>query len=325
MLLTRVNLIIIILSSILLCACQPIMPKPKQSFIHSANGSVDAFLSRDSNWLLVSSQTNQVQLWNLQEQALTYIWQQSSTKHNPVYLTHISADNKYAALASRTEFSLWNMHSGKNIGYWQVKDSNIRDIAVNRTGSKVILGKSNGDILLFNPQTQEQVTFFAHSQKINQIALSNDGQFLISASNDYTALLWDINKQTIIQRFVHPQRITQVAISADNQFIFTSSGAYAAIYDRETGQEVSRLSADNHQQDYTAARFSTDASLLATGSPDRQLMLWQVQTGKLLNQWQVALKPDKPISGATVYSLAFKDGMILSDSSSGITEYWRYK
>ncbi|WAJ69965.1 WD40 repeat domain-containing protein [Catenovulum adriaticum] len=325
MLLTRVNLIIIILSSISLCACQPITPKPKQSFIHSANGSVDAFLSNDSNWLLVSSQTNQVQLWNLQEQALTYIWQQSSTKHNPVYLIHISAGNEYAVLASRTEFSLWNMHSGKNIGYWQVKDSNIRDIVVNRTGSKVVLGKSNGDILIFNPQTQEQATFFAHSQKINQIALSNDGQYLISASNDYTALLWDINKQTIIQRFVHPQRVTQVAISADNQLIFASSGAYAAIYDSKSGNEVSRLSQKNHQQSYTAVRFSADSNWLATGSPDRQLMLWQVQTGKLVNQWQVAIKQDNPISGAIVYSLAFKDGMILSDSSSGITEYWRYK
>lgn len=325
MLLTRVNLIIIILSLMSLCACQPITPKPEQSFIHSTHGSVDAFLSKDSNWLLVSSQTNQVQLWNLQEQALTYIWQQSSTKHNPVYLTHISAGNEYAALASRTEFSLWNMHSGKNIGYWQVKDSNIRDIVVNRTGSKVVLGKSNGDILIFNPQTQEQVTFFAHSQKINKISLSDDGQFLISSSNDYTALLWDMNKKAIVQRFVHPQRITQVAISADNQLVFVSSGAYAAIYKRQTGEEVSRLSPSNHQQSYTAVRFSKGANWLATGSPDRQLMLWQVQTGKLVNQWQVATKQDNPISGATVYSLAFKDGMILSDSSSGITEYWRYQ
>ncbi|MCU4676387.1 hypothetical protein N7931_12185 [Catenovulum sp. 2E275] len=298
--------------------------KPLSAFQHAKQGSTDSYFSSDADWLIVSQNTK-VQLWNMQEKALTYIWQQSSNESKPVYLTHISSGNGFAVTASQSEFSLWDMHSGKNIGYWQVKDSNIRDIAVTRSGSKILLGKSNGDILIFNPKTQEQHIFFGHSEKINQIALSADDIWALSASNDYTALLWDINSQKIIQRFVHPERITQIAISSNKRYLFVSSNRFASIYNSLTGKEICRLNAEHHQKSYSVARFSPDNTKLATGSPDRQLMLWDVQTGKLLKQWQVAVKPDNPLNGALVYSLAFVDNThLVSDASSGISEYWRF-
>ncbi len=326
--LTRVNPIIlcILVLIALLTACQPNQIKPSAAFIHSAQGSVASYFSNQAQWLIVSTQAGQVQLWNLQEKALTYIWQQSSAQSNPVYLTYIASGNEFAVTASQSEFSLWDMHSGKNLGYWQVKDSNIRDIVVNRSGSKILLGKSSGDILIFNPQTAEQSSFFGHSEKINQIALSDDSQWALSSSNDYTALLWSLNDKHVLHRFVHPQRITQVAISPDKRFVFVSSNQLASVYDSQTGQEVSRLQSEYHQSSYSAARFSPSGNLLATGSGNRQLMLWQVQTGKLIKRWQVATKTDNPISGALVNSLAFdQTNQLVSDASSGVTEYWRYE
>ncbi|MBU2391938.1 MAG: hypothetical protein KKH70_01105, partial [Gammaproteobacteria bacterium] len=76
----------------------------------------------------------------------------------------------------------------------------------------------------------------------------------------------------------------------------------------------------------TAARFSPNGKWLVTGSPSRALILWDVATGKKLQQWQVrAILNSRPAS-AVIHAVAFlNDSQIISESSSGVAEVWEIK
>ena len=107
------------------------------------------------------------------------------------------------------------------------------------------------------------------------------------------------------------------------RYLFTADGKdKAQIWDAQTGLALSRLHFIERQLIFTSARFSDDGKHLLTGSPAKRLAMWDVQTGKVINEWRVAPNSGPSPQSAVVYAVGFDGNTPVSISSSGNYEKW---
>ncbi|QBL10610.1 hypothetical protein E0Z06_14340 [Rheinheimera sp. D18] len=313
---------------LLLGGCEKLSsPLPAQQFTHVAKGSYAAALSDDARFAAVSSVQDGVALWDLQTNALKYQWRHQDAADNLVFSLAISHDNSHVLTADQHTYALWNTENGKNIGYWQLDEATVRDIAVSDNGAHLLIGKSNGGVQHITLASGRRLEFLGHTERINSVAMSPNGRYALTGGNDYKAYLWDTQSAQIIYSFSHPSRVTKVALDPQGRYAFTAdSQDLAQIWDIKTGKLISKLQFSARQQVFSAVTFSPDGKTLATGAPTRKLALWDVQTGAELQRWQVSVRPDSRPPSAVVHAVAFLgDNQLISESSSGIAEVWDIK
>jgi len=310
---------------ILLTGCEKLTsPPPLQQFPHVAQGSYAATLSDDGRFAAVSSIQDGVALWDLKSNALKYQWKHLDTAENLVFSLAISHNNSHVLTADQHTYALWETSSGQNIGFWQLDAATVRDVAVSNNGNHLLIGKSDGGVQHITLSSGRRLEFLGHTERINSVAMSPNGRYALTGGNDYKAHLWDTQSAQIIYSFSHPSRVTKVALDPQGRFAFSAdSQDLAQIWDIKTGKLVSTLQFMARQQVFSAVRFSADGKYLATGAPTRKLALWDVQTGRELQHWQVSVRADSRPASAVVHAVTFlNDAQLISESSSGIAEVW---
>lgn len=310
----------------LVSACQPLDSTPKQRWQHAVEGAYAANISNDAKYSVVSSIHHGISLWDLDNNALKYTWfQQQDSADNLVLALDIADNNSHVLTASRKNFALWNIQTGQSEGYWQVRESNIRDIALANNGEYLLIGKSNGTVVHVSLSSGRRLEFLGHQEKINSVDMLPNGRVAISGSNDFVAYVWDTVSGQVIYRFNHPSRVTKVALDARGRYAFTADSQKASyIWDLKTGKRISTLQYTNRQEIFSSVQFSPDGKHLLTGAPTRKVSLWEINSGKRLTNWRVMPRDDIRPAGAVVYSVAFRDNShILTESSSGYAELWQ--
>ena len=306
--------------------CSESSSVPKQQLIHAIEGAYAADISNDGKYSIVSSIHHGLSFWDLEKQALLYSWSLTQdSADNLVLAADISDDNAHVVTANKNAFALWNTTSGESEGYWQVRESNIRDISVSNQGDYVLIGKSNGTVVHVTIDTGRRLEFLGHQEKINSVDMLPNGRIAISGSNDFVAYVWDTKSGQVIYRFNHPSRVTKVALDPKGRFAFSAdSKKDAHIWDLKTGKKISSLQYTNRQEVFSSVRFSPKGDYLLTGAPSRKVSLWQLGTGKRMKSWYVSPRKDICPAGAVVYSVAFRDNEhILTESSAGFNELWQ--
>lgn len=314
--------------AVIITSCQPSGQQPINQWQHAVEGAYAANISNDGTLSVVSSIHHGISLWDIKNNALKFNWsQQQDSADNLVLATDIADDNSYVLTASRKNFSLWNAKTGQSEGFWQIDQSNIRDIAISNNGSAILLGRSDGKVVHLSPNSGRRIEFLGHQEKINSVDLLPNGRIALSGSNDFVAFVWDTQTGQVIYRFNHPSRVTKVALDPKGRFAFTADSKKSAnIWDLKTGERISQLKYANRQEVFSAISFSPDGQYLVTGAPSRKVSVWQLSTGKRLTSWRVTPRTDTRPAGAVVYSVAFRDNtQILTESSSGYAELWQAK
>jgi WD40 repeat protein len=324
----KLTLLFICLLGVLTSACQPAGDKPIQRWQHATEGAYAANISNDGKYSVVSSIHHGLSLWDLEKNALKYSWsQQQNSSDNLVLLADISNNNSHALTANREAFSLWNIDTGESEGYWKVRESTIRDIALSNNGDFILLGKSNGTVVHITMSNGRRLEFLGHQEKINAVDMLPNGRIAISGGNDYVAYIWDTKSGQVIYRFNHPSRVTMVALDPQGRFAFTADSQKSSnIWDLKTGKRISQLQYFNRHEVFSSVQFSDDGTKLLTGAPTRKVSLWSIATGERLDSWRVTPKESIRAAGAVVYSVAFRGKkQIITESSSGYAELWQRK
>ena len=237
------NKLTVLFISCLLLACQPAGQKPIERWQHAVEGAYAANISNDAKLSVVSSIHHGISLWDIENNALKYTWsQQQDSADNLVLAADIANNNSHVLTASRRNFSLWNTETGESEGFWQVRDSNIRDIALANDGKFILIGKSSGTVVHLNPNNGRRIEFLGHQEKINSVDLLPNGRIALSGSNDFVAYVWDTQSGQVIYRFNHPSRVTKVAIDPLGRYAFTADSKKSAnIWDLKSGLLISKL------------------------------------------------------------------------------------
>lgn len=310
--------------SLILTGCSFAIDEPLKSSTHSKGGALAAVIANDASLSVVSGISQNVTVWDLTQNTAKYHWSHQGEGNNLVVSLAIAYDNSYVVTSDREAFGLWNLTTGDPDGFWRIDESNIRDIAVSNQGRGILVGRSNGKVMFFEPKTGRRLEFLGHQEKINSVDLSPNGFYALTGGNDYVAYLWDTRSGQVIYKFTHPSRVTMVALDPEGRYAFTAdSQKLARIWDIQTGKEVSRLHYFERQKIFSSARFSKDGKQLLTGSPTRRIDLWDVATGEKQQEWRVAPREGPQPQGAVVYAVGFlNEHSLISESSSGLAEVW---
>lgn len=313
-----------ILLFIFLCSCSRVETTPVQQWKHAAQATYAATLSSDGRYAVQSTLQHGITIWDTEQQGLLYQWNHQDVDENVVFVLAISPNNSHVLSADRDNFALWRIEDGENVGYWQLDEASVRDVAVSNNADHLLIGKSNGGVQHITFSSGRRLEFLGHSERINSVDLSPNGRYALTGGNDYMAYLWDTESAQIIHSFPHPSRVTKVKLDPQGRYAFTAdSQSMAQIWDIQTGQPVSRLQFTARQQIFSAVRFSDDGRWLATGAPSRKLALWDVQSGEELQRWRVSPRVGSRPPSAAVHAVAFfGPHQIISESSSGLAEVW---
>jgi WD40 repeat protein len=308
-----------------LAACKPITQEPLQRWQQSTQGAYAGQISSDAKFSVVSSIHHGLSVWDLSKNERIYSWaQEQNTSDNLVLSIDISDNASHVLTANRDNFALWNLQSGKSEGYWKVRESHIRDIAISNGGDYLLIGKSNGTVVHVAVDTGRRLEFLGHKEKINSVDMLPNGRVAISGGNDFTAYVWGTQSGQVVYQFNHSSRVSKVALDAKGRYAFSADsmkGAY--IWNLKTGKRISSLQGTKRHEVFSTVRFSPDGKTLITGAATRKVSVWDIATGKRLSHWFVTPKEAKRPTGAVVYSVAFGDNNnLLTISSSGYVESW---
>lgn len=316
----------ILLSATFLFACSPSGDKPIQRFQHAIEGSYAGNISNDGKWSVISSIHHGISVWDLEKNALTYQWsQRQDSSDNLVLAIDISDNNSHVLTASRENFALWNMNTGKSEGYWQVRESNIRDIAISNNGDYLLIGKGNGVVVHVSVDTGRRLEFLGHKEKINSVDMMPNGRVAMSGGNDFIAYVWDTVSGQVIYQFNHTSRVSQVALDNQGRYAFSADSMKSAhIWNLKTGGLITKLKGTKRHEVFSSVSFSPDGKTLVTGAASSKVSVWDIATGKRMASWHVTPKEANRPTGAVVYSLAFSDNdTLITESSSGYAELWQ--
>ncbi|MDJ0648533.1 MAG: hypothetical protein QNJ60_07465, partial [Xenococcaceae cyanobacterium MO_188.B19] len=207
----------------------------------------------------------------------------------------------------------------KNISAHQ---STIEQIQYSPDGKYLASVSADGTAKVWDAQTFDLIiTYQADNTSINSLAFTQDAKFIILGLEDKTIKIWDIENNLInLTLEGHTDSIKTVAISPDNKYI--ASAGYdktIKIWDL-AGTLIDSVEA--HNLAISSLQFSStykekDGYLLASGSWDNNIKLWQIETsGKInLNPRKILLEHQKGVTDL----LISKDGNLLVSASADRT------
>ncbi|KAJ3188406.1 WD repeat-containing protein 83 [Gaertneriomyces sp. JEL0708] len=163
------------------------------------------------------------------------------------------------------------------------------------------------------PKHQIQV-LRAHKGPIHSASYSQDGNYCLTAGADRTVRLWNPETGLLLKTYEgHGKDVFDVAIpraGADNSRFASCSGDRAVyIWDVGTGKPIRRFT--GHDQRVNAISFNKDATVVASGSYDARVRLWDCRSN---SRYPIQILEDAKDS---VESVQICDSEILSGSVDG--------
>ncbi|MEA5626152.1 serine/threonine-protein kinase [Nostoc sp. UHCC 0251] len=207
----------------------------------------------------------------------------------------ISPDSHTLASGSDDNtIKLWDLNTKKVLASLSGHSQAVKSVAFSPDGQILATASDDKTIKLWQVETLKEIcTLLGHSHAVKSVAFSPDGQILASGSWDKTIKLWDVNTGTEICTITgHQLQVNSVAFSPQGQLLASASydrtirlwqieGSQREIQNRPCYSLLSTLS--GHAWAVLTVAFSPDGKILATGSDDNTIKLWEVNTGQLIS------------------------------------------
>lgn len=209
----------------------------------------------------------------------------------------ISPDSNTLASASDHKIvKLWDLNTKKVLASLSGHSQAVKSVTFSPDGKILATASDDKTIKLWQIETLEEIyTLLGHSHAVKSVAFSPDGQILASGSWDKTIKLWDVNTGTEICTMTgHQLQVNSVAFSPQGQLLASASydrtirlwqipaleSSHKEFQNRPCYSLLGTLS--DHAWAVLTVAFSPDGKILATGSDDNTIKLWEVNTGQLI-------------------------------------------
>lgn len=182
-------------------------------------------------------------------------------------------------------------------------------------GSLTATASSDQTIKIWHTRTGQLLhTLTGHNEQVTAIAFSHDGKTLVSSSHDRTVRVWDAVTGKLHRTITwHKSMLDAVACSPKEKVLACGGGgSIITLHDFGPGggkADVHDLR--GHTAGINCLAFHPNGRILASGSQDKSIKLWNLNTNKLIDTYN---------GHGNVLALAFSpDGKILASSSDDKT------
>jgi WD40 repeat protein len=145
-----------------------------------------------------------------------------------------------------------------------------------------------------------------HTERVTLMSFSHDSTLLASASFDRTVRVWRVDNGDCIQTLNYELTVHALSFFPSLRFLATAIESQIQVWDISNGKCIQDLS--GHRDWVTHIAFSPDSKLIASGSKDQTIRLWEVEGGERIRVSntsdgsisRLAVSPDRILLAAAV-------------------------
>ena len=188
-----------------------------------------------------------------------------------------SLDNKLLVVSDRRKGILsLNIDTGEDKVLFNIRSHWKNRLIFSPNGKMLALLGEHSSTHIWNYETQKEITPEYLKSNSSALAFSTDNMMLAIANRNQI-VLWDIVGNEFKERgSIQAGIIEGITFSPNGKFIITANlqgwKYFIKVWDVETGQEL--LTMKGHTEQITGFKFSHDGKILATGSLDGTILLW---------------------------------------------------
>ena len=156
----------------------------------------------------------------------------------------------------------------------------VNSLAYSPDSHLLASASTDGTIRIWDMRTGEEMIspLCSNDGAVWSVAFSPDGMNIVAGTEDGIIYVWNLaNMHVAAQRWdCLSGAVSSVLYSPDGSCLASASLNRAMLWNVETGERRTLMS---HPSKVHALAFSSDGLLLATGSEDGKIQLWDVSTG----------------------------------------------
>ncbi|MFI6575318.1 NB-ARC domain-containing protein [Nocardiopsis sp. NPDC050513] len=149
----------------------------------------------------------------------------------------------------------------------------------------LVVASAGDDVVirLWRTDTGEPVgVLTGHNRRIRSLAFSPSGAFLVSGAEDGAVCVWDVDRLVLVRKMQTvgtPVWSVAVGNGAEPAIATAGEDEFVRLYDLGTGRLLDERAA--HRDWVRSVAFAPDSSVLASGSGDRSVRVWNTSERRL--------------------------------------------
>ncbi len=241
-------------------------------------------IAPDGTRLIATTGSGRILRWDLSNESEP---SEIARDREGVFSVGFSPDGNTLATTIDGYITIWDLATGNEIAVLNEEWlRGVDPIAFSPDGSFLASGGSrdNGEKFMVRlwdvANRREVLSLKGHAERIQTLAFSPDGTILASGSFDTTVKMWDVAAGKEIATLWHLNPVESVVFSHDGNTLVSAEldESMIRLWNSARGIEIGTL--EGHERGVYTLAYSPDTNILASGSWDETVRLWDVDARK---------------------------------------------